>query len=391
MIGLHESRFSESDIEAVVSTLKSGWVSSSGPDVGDFEQKFADYVNASSALAVSSGTVGLFLLIESLRRAKNYKPGESDVIVPNLTFIATPNSAFHAGCRPIPVDCESEKLHPSGDQIFRLISSKYDFNPKDRVWYEKKSKRPLLAIMIAHLMGSAMERRCIDMLNEETGVPVCEDAAEALGCKYSDGRHVGTLGYAGVYSFNGNKLLTTGGGGMIVSNNTEAISGLKHLSTTAKKDSMRFIHDEIAYNFRMVNLLSVLGISQLCRIEETIDKKKRVYEAYNQFLAEIKSVRLLENNSELRSNYWLNNVIFENETVRDKALNELNNQGFQSRPLWTPIHMQPAYSCAINEKDLSNSEWVWKRTLSLPSSAHLEINQVKRICEIIHSVVDTTR
>ncbi len=217
MISLHEPVFDETDESFVIETLRTAWVSTAGPFVDRFEQEFAEFVGMRHAISVCNGTLGLQLAIEVLRRS--HAVTESfDVIVPTLTFIATANAVVHAGGYPIFADAAAESMNLCPHGTLDLVRRHYDFNSKAQAWHSKTTGHRLLAVMPAHLMGWTCDMDAMRSICDELHLPLLEDAAEALGCYERDGTHVGHHGLAAVYSFNGNKILTTGGGGMVVTN-----------------------------------------------------------------------------------------------------------------------------------------------------------------------------
>jgi len=242
--------------------------------------------------------------------------------------------------------------------------------------------------MPVHIMGWVAPMKELVALSVEFGISIIEDAAEALGVYDLSGSHIGKDGIASVFSFNGNKILTSGGGGMIVTDNDEFAAHLKHLSTTAKTDSLRFVHDEVGYNYRLVNILAALGFSQLKKLPGKLKRKKEIFDQYSRFLNNKDLNVYIQNNCV--SNHWLVNVIFLNSEMRESALNLLIKNNIQARPLWTPCHLQPAYSKYKNNKySVINTESIWKKTLSLPSSPQLTNSQIESISSIIVSSFDS--
>lgn len=383
MISLHEPTFDEQDERYVLETLRSTWVSTGGPCVEQFEKNFAKYVGSSHAISTCNGTVAIQLMIEVLKR-KNDLEESFDVIIPSLTFIATANAIVHAGGFPIFVDVEKNSFQISAIQCENLIKEQYDYESHNKMWFNKKTKRPLLAIMPVHIMGYMASVVPLLNLAKEYGFSIIEDAAEALGVFDVQGKHAGTFGLTGAFSFNGNKILTTGGGGMIVTNDKETATYLKHISTTAKVDNLRFVHDEVGYNYRMINVLAALGLSQLDKLALQLTRKKNIFNQYKNFLNQ-NDLYVYEQDNCI-SNFWLINVIFSTHEKREKALYSLIEKNIQARPLWTPCHLQPAYQHFMTNKtsDFSSTDEMWRRTLSLPSSPKLTNDEVKKISEIIN-------
>lgn len=383
-ISLHEPQFDAADIEIVVETLRSSWVSTGGPHVDEFERAFAAYVGMRFAVSVSSGTVGLQLLLETLKRQRAVH-GAFEVLVPTLTFIATANAVIHAGGRPVFVDCERERLNVGSMQFESFLALHYVRSGEH--WISKQSGLPLLALMPAHIMGWCADMNSIREFCRRVELPLLEDAAEALGCFDLEGKHLGHHGLAACFSFNGNKILTTGGGGMVVTNDEAFARRAKHLSTTAKTDGLRFVHDEVGYNFRLVNLLAALGCSQLDKLPHRLERKTRIAALYGQVLETVRGVRI-HRESHCRSNHWLVNLVFDEPAHREAALSALLGADIQARPLWTPNHLQPAYrEFDQPTREYPHATWMWERCLSVPSSPQLPDEVIWRICEIIGAAV----
>ena len=380
MISLHEPVFDETDEKFVLETLRTAWVSTAGPFVDRFEREFAEFVGMRHAVSVGNGTLGLQLSIEALRRIHEVSE-PFDVIVPSLTFIATANSVVHAGGRPVFVDAAAGSMNMCPKATLDLVRRHYRF--ATGVWHSNTTGRRLLAIMPAHLMGWTCDMEAMRTVCDDLEVPLLEDAAEALGCYYRDGRHVGHHGIAATFSFNGNKILTTGGGGMIVTNDDTFAKRAKHLGTTAKTDGLRFAHDEIGYNFRLVNVLAALGCSQMTKLAGRLARKRAIADLYRKHLAADPTLRLYSEGTG-RSNNWLVNVLFPDEAHREKALRALLAEDVQARPLWIPNHLQQAYAGHTQPvADFPNANDIWKRCLSVPSSPQLDDKVIADICAVI--------
>ncbi|RYZ89969.1 MAG: aminotransferase DegT [Proteobacteria bacterium] len=334
-IPLHAPTFDAEDEQLVLDALRSTWVSTGGPYIQTFEKNFAEYVGAKHAVSVANGTVGLQLCLETLKRQRGIS-GVFEVIVPTLSFIATANSVIHAGGQPVFVDCEKGTLNVDVEQIHQLIQARYHFDETIKIWKSKLQDFPLLAVMPAHIMGWTCDMRKLKSLLHELSVPVIEDAAEALGSRDKDSAHVGMSGIASVFSFNGNKIITTGGGGMVVTNDDEFADRVKHLSTTAKTDGLRYVHDESGYNHRMVNLLAALGVSQLKKLDKYLTRKCEIAVRYTELLKD-SDVKVHVENQNVCNN-WIINLSFPSEERKERALKLLLEHKIQCRPLWTPAH-----------------------------------------------------
>ena len=384
-ISLHEPRFDQEDERYVLEALRSTWVSTGGPMIDAFEREIAQLIGVAHAVSTSNGTVALQIATECLANNHEVGPG-FEVILPTLTFLASANAIVHAGgnVRLMDVAPGSMNLDAFGARAF--IETHYRRNSGR--WLARDSGRRLLAIMPVHVMGYSCDLSALRQICDDLGLPLIEDAAEALGSRL-DGRALGSFGNAACLSFNGNKILTTGGGGMILTNDHRLASRARHLITTAKVDGLRFVHDEVGYNFRLVNILAALGVSQLRRLPITIDKKRRLAEAYRSELRshpKLAEVTFFEDSqvrkTDFSANHWLVNLQFPNKGLRERALNGLISRGIQARPLWTPIHYQPAYQGLLAAQEPSrfpNADNIWSTALSVPSSPHLDQSDVEKI------------
>jgi perosamine synthetase len=383
MISLHTPMLGETDEAYVLETIRSGWVSTAGAFVERFETEFARFVGASYAASVCNGTVAIQLVLETLKR-QNAVTEPFEVLVPTLTFIATGAAVVHAGGTPVFMDCAANSMNVDAKTILATIAENYHFDSSSNSRKSKESGRVLLAVLTAHIMGWGEPTAELRASLDELKIPLVEDAAESVGCLDRTRRHFGTFGIAGVFSFNGNKILTTGGGGMIVTNNEEFGKRLKHLSTTAKTDKLRYVHDEIGYNYRMVNTLSALGCSQLNALPDRLIQKAKIFEYYREYLDGQSNIKVYSEDTGVRSNYWLVNAIFSNEALREKVLRGLIELQIEARPLWMPLHLQPAFKQICHNSDsFPNAENIWSRALSLPSGPQLTKEIVKKICTII--------
>ncbi len=386
MIPLHEPTFDESDEKLILEALRSSWVSTGGAFVNQFESDFANFIGMKHAISISNGTVGLQIAIESLKRIHDINI-PFDIITPSLSFIATPNSIVHAGGTPIFIDTMQGSLQISALLIEQTIQNSYI--EKNKKLYNKISGNILLAILPVHVMGWSAPIEEINNLSEKYDLPIIEDAAEALGSYTLDKSHIGKTGIASIFSFNGNKILTTGGGAMLCTNNATFAKRAKHISTTAKTDNLRFIHDEVGYNHRMVNLLAALGCSQLQKLPDYLSRKKNIFELYKEKLAK-QNIKLYYQDNCI-SNNWLVNIIFHDKITREKVFHTLLERNIQARPLWTPCHMQPAYlKYKTNQpetKSFLNTIDIWEKTLSLPTSPNLSNESINIISDIIIKVL----
>ena len=352
-VPLHAPCLDERDAEAVAESVRSGFVSSVGEQVRQFEQAVADFTGARHAVAVVNGTAALMLAL----KVAGVRPGDL-VITQSLTFIATANAIVHAGAEPLLLDVD-ETLCLCAEALADFLASECEGDT------HIPTGRRIGAIVPMHTLGFMAEMPQILQLAEQHGIPVVEDAAEALGSTLQ-GRHAGTFGVAGVLSFNGNKLITTGGGGMILTDDDALAEQARHLATTAKQPHpWHFVHDEIGYNLRLPNLNAALGLSQLKKVSQIQAFKQRRKTA----LQKVGDPPLLLGRTPYQQpNHWLLAVQVADEGARDALLQAGTDQRVQMRPFWTPLHQQPPYRQVRHFGTLSRSEALFATTVCLPSA-----------------------
>lgn len=358
-IPLHAPVFSGNEKSYVTETIESTFVSSVGAFVDRFEHDMVVYTGSPRAVATVNGTaalhVGLILA--------GVKPGDL-VITQPLTFVATCNAIAYCGAEPVFVDVDRHTLglSPEALEVWLSENTRLDSDGLCRLNGDDKVVR---ACVPMHTFGHPVELDHLLRVCEQWGLALVEDAAESLGSLYK-GRHTGTLGCVGTLSFNGNKIMTTGGGGMILCNEELGAHG-KHLTTTAKKPHpYEYVHDEIGYNYRLPNLNAALGCAQLEQLEIFIASKRKLASHYAKVL-EGSELQFFQEPEGCRSNYWLNTVICESRTRRDVLLKVTNDSGVMTRPIWQLMNHLPIYA-HCRRGDLTNSEWLEARVINLPSS-----------------------
>lgn len=363
MIPLHAPCFDQTEKDAVVDCIDSTFVSSVGRYVDQFEQDVAGYTGAQYAVAAVNGTLGLYLALKTLDVA----PGDL-VLTQSLTFVATANAIKMAGAAPLFLDVAKTTMGLSLDSLAEFLSSQTHFSNQQCI--HSASGQRISACMPMHTLGFACDIGGIVDVCHRYGIAVIEDAAESLGTTY-ESQHTGTFGDMGVFSFNGNKILTTGGGGMLVTHSERLAKRAKHLSTTAKiPHAWLFEHDEAAYNLRMPNLNAALGVAQLQKLESFLKQKRILAKKYQKLAEKVPGLVFFSdqnNHDKGVSNAWLNALVMETQIERDAFLKWTNDQAIQTRPLWTPMHQQAIYESAIRT-ELPNTEWFAERIVNIPSS-----------------------
>lgn len=363
-IPLHAPTFSGHERDYVVDTIESTFVSSVGAFVDRFERDMAAYAGSPRAIATVNGTAALHaaLLLAGV------KPGDLVVTQP-LTFVATCNAIAYCGAEPVFVDVDRHTLGLSPKALEEWLD-RYAHLDVDGSCRLKEGGKVLRACLPMHTFGHPVELDHLVTVCERWGLVLVEDAAESLGSLYK-GRHTGTFGRLGTLSFNGNKIITTGGGGMILADEELGVRA-KHLTTTAKKPHpYEYVHDEVGYNYRLPNLNAALGCAQLEQLESFVSSKRALAARYAQLL-EGSELQFFHEPEGCRSNYWLNAVICESHEHRDALLKATNDRGVMTRPIWQLMNHLPLYANCLRG-DLTNAEWLEARVVNLPSSVVPEL------------------
>lgn len=358
------------ELKYVTEAIQSEWVSTAGPYIGEFERKIADYVHSPSAVACQSGTSGIHLAL----MAVGVNAGE-EVIVPTLTFIAAVNPVRYLGAEPVFMDCD-DSLTMDPQKLLSFCETECQM--KNGVLFNRTSNRKISAIVVVHIFGNMADMETIMQIARKYHLLVVEDATEALGSFYLsgkyNGRFAGTIADIGVYSFNGNKIITTGGGGMIVSHDEVLLERCRFLSTQAKKDIVYFIHDEIGYNYRMTNLQAALGLAQLEQLDNFIRIKHDNYKRYRN-----NGISLLAFKEEIRPNYWFYS---HRSKDRDGLIRFLDAEHIQSRPIWKLIHTLKPYERS-QAYQIEKAVEYYAQIVNIPCSSNLETEEVDKISSLI--------
>ena len=376
MIPLSVPNIFDNEKKYVNDCLDSGWISSAGGFVNKFEHEIKNYVGSNHAVACMNGTVGLQIsLILS-----GVSPNDF-VIVPNLTFVATLNSISYTNAEPLlfDVDLSTWQIDLNLVENWLIENTFIKINGNKKNCYERKTGRKISAIMPVHVLGNVCDLDKLLKISSRFGLTIIEDSTEALGSFYNN-KHLGTFGKFGVFSFNGNKIISTGGGGMIVTNDKKLAEKAKHITTTAKRDSLYYFHDEIGYNYRLVNILAAIGLGQMENFEKILKRKKEITILYKDELKNIGDIIFQEKNVKSNPNDWL--FTFRTKKMK-KLLSFLNKNDVQSRPFWTPMNRLPMYDKLkyINRND--NSNLIFNDSISVPSSSNLSIENQTKVINLI--------
>ena len=381
MINLSVPNLSMDILDNLKECLESGWVSTGGRFIPEFETKVKNYMKTKCAAGVQSGTAGLHMSLQVLGVQR-----DEEVFVPTLTFIAAVNPTTYLGASPIFIDCD-DSLCMDPLKLEKFCSEECDF--REGVLVNKKTNKKIKALVVVHIFGNMADMEKIMDIAKKYNLKVLEDATEALGTYYTEGRYkgkyAGTIGDIGVLSFNANKIITTGGGGMVVGDNEELVEKVRFLSSQAKKDTLYFIHDEIGYNYRMLNLQAALGTSQIDQLESFIETKIKNYKIYKEELEKVEGLEILPFVEGIRANYWFYSLKIDKEKYgigRDELLQKLVDAGIQTRPIWGLIHQQKPYS-TCQSYEIEKALYYYDRILNLPCSSNLTEKEVYQVIEKI--------
>lgn len=360
--------------------LDSGWVSSVGSYVERFEQSVADFVGAKFGVATVNGTAALHVSL----KVAGVEPGD-EVLISTLTFIAPANAIRYAGAFPVFIDAEPEYWQLNPERVADFLNNGCQWRAGEL--YNRVSGRRVKAILPIHILGHPADFDSIHEVAKKYNLAIIEDSTESLGAKYR-GRMVGNLGDIACFSFNGNKIITTGGGGMIVTNNEAWARKAKYLTTQAKDDPLEYIHNEVGYNYRLVNVLAAMGCAQMEQLPDYITAKRRIAATYSKALEGMPGITLMKEAPWAYSNDWLFTILIDRQKFgmdsRD-VLRKLEASMVQSRPLWQPLHRSKAFS-DCGEWDCPVADRLNAEALSLPCSVGLSDDDIYRVAEIMESV-----
>ena len=377
-IPLSVPNFEGNEQKYVLDAVQQGWVSTGGAYINQLEEKLADFLQIPQAVACQSGTSALHMaLVES-----GVEPGDI-VIVPTLTFIAAVNPVRYLFAEPIFMDCDDSLCM---DPVKLRMFCESECELQENWLLYKKTGAVVKAIVVVHVFGNMADMEAIMDIAAEYHLKVIEDATEALGTRYTvgkyAGKYAGTIGDFGAYSFNGNKIIRTGGGGAVVAGSLEHLQHIKYLSTQAKDDALFYVHNEVGYNYRMTNVQAAIGVAQLEMLPEFIKRKQNNYHSYREKLKQLDKVQLLPFREGTDSNHWFYSIIMKGirgDQLREK-IETLQKKGIQTRPVWGLIHEQKPYRSYVNYR-IEQAEEYADKILNIPCSTSLtedEINLVVR-------------
>lgn len=381
MIPLSVPHLSGKEWEYVKECLDSEWVSSAGPFVNLFEERIKEYTGAKYAVACINGTAALHTALLVL----GVQPGD-DVIVPTLTFIAPVNAVRYCGADPVFMDCDNYyNIDPQKTIDFILNETEY----KNGSSINKKTGKRIAAVIPVHVFGNAADLAPLFDICRERNIHLIEDATESLGTRYTKdhlvGRHAGTVGRIGCLSFNGNKIITTGGGGMLLTDDHECADRAKYLTIQAKDDDISYIHENIGYNYRLTNIQAALGVAQIEQLPEFLRIKRANYDFYKKDIDPIPGLRLAETPPYAWNNHWMYPLNIDDRVYgkdRDGLFQYLLNNGVQTRPIWQLNHLQKPYKNCRSYL-IEKAPALWRRTLNIPCSVNLTMEERNTVIGVL--------
>jgi perosamine synthetase len=357
--------------------LDTGWISSVGSYVNQFEKMVADFAGAKYGVAAVNGTAALHIsLLLSGVKQHDY------VILPNLTFVASANSIKYLGAEPLLIDADPHYWQMDLDLLQEFLETQTEVNGNNELIY-KKDRRRISAIMPVHILGNMCDMdRFISIVNKYP-LAIIEDATEALGTSYK-GKHAGTFGKLGCFSFNGNKIISTGGGGVIVTDDEEMAKKAKHITTTAKASPDEYYHDEVGYNYRLVNVLAAIGVAQMELLPSFIKRKKEAVAFYKKELGGVADIRFQHELPEVETNGWLFTIQTDQQ---QKLLDHLNANQILSRRFWMPMNKLPMYKDCVFVQKKDNSGYIYHTCLSIPCSTNITDEQLEIVAREIKAAL----
>ncbi len=373
--------------------LDTGWVSSVGPFVDRFEREIATYVGTSHAVAVVNGTAALHTAL----RVIGVEPGD-EVLVSALTFIAPVNAIRYCGAHPIFVDAGPSTWQMDVDKLEQFLRKACELRrpPHGESELECRNRRTgrrVRAILPVHILGLACDMKRIMELAQQHHLQVVEDAAEGMGVR-DHGQHVGGWGDVGTLSFNGNKIMTAGGGGMVVTNHAGYAQYARYLSTQAKDEGPEYVHREIGYNYRLTNLQTAVGLAQLEQLDGFIKRKREIAAFYDVALGDLEELTLMRAPSHTtQPTYWLYTILLKAGTAveeRQAFITRLQSVGIEARPLWRPIHSLPPYQGCDHAGEIRVADDLYARAVSLPSSVNLSDEDLQRCAMAVRTFLEST-
>ena len=363
------------ELNYITECIETGWVSSVGSYVDKFEKITAEFAGTKYAVATSSGTTALHMCLILM--------GVNDndlIIAPNITFVATLNSIRYTGASPVLIDVDEINWQMDLDLFEEFLMT--ETMQKDGSCFHKKTGKRIPLVMPVHVLGNMCDMERLIDIAKKYNLIIIEDSTEALGSYYK-GRHAGSFGLLGTFSYNGNKIITTGGGGMIVTDNESLAKRAKHLTTQAKSDSFEYMHDEIGYNYRLVNVAAAMGVAQMEQLPGFLKRKEEIIRFYKNELCGVGDIEFQEVSADVKPNWWMPTI---KSAKQRELLKVLNDNKMQSRPFWVPMNQLPMFKDDIFYNRTNRSEFLYRTCLSIPCSTNITNEDLKAVSDKIKTV-----
>ncbi len=381
-ISLHKPSFTNKELRYLKNCIKSGWVTNKGKFIDLFKKRLTSFIKGKFVIPTINGTSALHI---SLKMANVKK--EDEIIVPTLTYIATINSIIYCGASPVFMDVEKD-LNLSIKKVLKFI--KEETIARKNGTYNKRTKKRISAILLVHIFGNAVDIKPLLKICKEKKIKIIEDASESLGTFYNKnylkGKHTGTVGDFGCLSFNGNKIITTGGGGAVITNSKKFYNYCNYICDQAKDDSLFSVHNEVGYNYKLSNIHSAIGCAQIEKIKKYIRKKKKIHNNYRNLFKHSSKFEILSLDTFYQSNYWLNvlEIKKQKRNALTKIIKKLKKNGFDSRPIWKLNHLQLPFRKFQNYK-IKKANKIVSTHLCIPSSPDLTLKDQVKIYKLINA------
>ncbi|MEP6711315.1 MAG: LegC family aminotransferase [Ferruginibacter sp.] len=360
------------ELKYVKECIETGWVSSVGAYVDQFEKMSAEFAGTKYAVATSSGTTALHICLVMMGVSS-----DDYVIAPNITFIATLNAIKYTGASPLLIDTDENNWQMDLNLLEEFLANETE--QKNGACHYKKDGRRIPIIMPVHVLGNICDMERLLAIAKQYNLIVIEDSTEALGSYYK-GKHAGSFGLMGTFSYNGNKIITTGGGGMIVTDNEALAKKAKHLTTQAKSDPFEYIHDEIGYNYRLVNVAAAMGVAQMEQLPGFLKRKKEIIAYYKKELADVGDIRFQQVSDDVNPNWWLPTIFTKKQK---EVLKVLNDHKMQSRPFWVPMNQLRMFKNDIYINKNDRSDFLYQHCLSIPCSTNITDAEMQGVVDKI--------
>jgi|TARA_Y100000294_G_scaffold164291_1_gene170926 aminotransferase in exopolysaccharide biosynthesis len=382
MIPLSVPNLCGNELKYVKRCIKTEWISSVGHYIPIFEKKVASYLNSKYAVGCINGTSALQVALRILEVGKG-----DEVIVPTLTFVATINSVIYNNAKPIFMDCD-DFYNIDAEKTIKFIKNETVF--RNNFTFNKKTRKRIPVILPVHLWGNAAKLEELVKVCKKRNISIVEDAAESFGSKYINGnlknRFTGTIGKVGCLSFNGNKMITTGGGGMILTSDKKLAEKAKYLVSQAKDNALRYIHNDIGYNFRLTNIQAALGLAQLENFKFFKKKKDQIYQFYKNEISKIKGLSIAALPKYADNNKWLNILKINSKIYKKNVLEiimKLKKNNIEARPIWYPNHLQKKFK-SYQKYEIKNAIKLLNSSLCVPSSTNIKISDLKKVVKALN-------